>query len=67
MIWKNKDYSIWHRWFAWYPIQMKIDDEWHTVWLQFIERRNRHVVPQSAAELMLYIRTGWPQEYRKCE
>ena len=29
--------SEWHRWFAWYPITVRVDGE-YWIWLEFIER-----------------------------
>jgi hypothetical protein len=37
---KAKRRSLWHRWFAWYPVVVKADDELDTrVWLEHLERK----------------------------
>lgn len=30
------DYTIWHRWFAWFPIYVP---KYGLVWLQYVERK----------------------------
>ena len=32
--------SVWHRWFAWYPVVVSVEDELdHWVWLEHLERK----------------------------
>jgi len=33
-----KDYTEWHKWFAWYPVMVKPGDT-YIVWLESVERR----------------------------
>jgi len=29
----------WHRWFAWYPVEVWFNQSFGTVWFQWVERR----------------------------
>jgi hypothetical protein len=32
--------SVWHRWFAWYPVVVSVEGEFdHWVWLEHLERK----------------------------
>jgi hypothetical protein len=32
--------SLWHRWFAWYPVVVSVEGEFdHRVWLEHLERK----------------------------
>jgi hypothetical protein len=32
--------SVWHRWFAWYPVIVSVEEEFdHWVWLERLERK----------------------------
>lgn len=41
MRWNHRDADGWNRWFAWYPVDVKDDNDnsVSTVWLETIERR----------------------------
>ncbi len=41
MRWNRRDIDGWHRWFAWYPVTMKVTALGivETVWMETIERR----------------------------
>ncbi len=36
MIWRPKNYQLWRRWFAWYPVELENGDR---AWLEIVERR----------------------------
>jgi hypothetical protein len=37
---KARRRSLWHQWFAWYPVVVKVDDELdHWVWFERLERK----------------------------
>ena len=37
---KARKRSLWHHWFAWYPVVMTVDDELdHWVWFERLERK----------------------------
>jgi hypothetical protein len=37
---KARRRSLWHHWFAWYPVVVKVDDELdHWVWFERLERK----------------------------
>ncbi len=37
---KEKRLSNWHRWFAWYPINIEIGEKECIFWLQYVQRRS---------------------------
>lgn len=40
---KKKKKEQWHKWFAWYPVVIRITEDHHEVkaWLQYVERIGR--------------------------
>jgi hypothetical protein len=62
MRWNRRDPDGWHRWFAWHPVEVREEDICvETVWLEFIERRERQYVPP---HLRRFANEHAPYEYR---
>jgi hypothetical protein len=46
MRWKpinHKDFTEWHRWFAWYPVATGENEEGLVVWLEYVDRQFRYI------------------------
>ena len=40
---QSKRRSLWHHWFAWYPVVVRVEDELdHWVWFEHLERKWSH-------------------------
>lgn len=58
---KRREYSSWHEWFAWYPVQVPEEKCW--VWLETIERRLYY----TSREIGLQTFAGYDWEYKTIE
>lgn len=62
MRFKKKTFKDWHKWFAWYPVELGNGDK---IWLETVMRRGEKVDNYSSFSGIEY--AHWTYEYKELE